>query len=451
MSIRFSMEPDVRVAWAGALRELKNLTSDSVGYKIYLEQAVPIKITGAKFTIAVPILIVKNMIEARYSDLIEAALERATGKGYILDVIIDSDPKKLQEQAIYPPTDPTTIGVNSVNPKYTFENFVIGSSNELACSAAISAAEKPGYIYNPLFLYGRSGLGKTHLLHAIGNRIKENHPDYNIMYATSETFTSEFVNSLKDETQMDFKKKYRSVDVLLIDDVQFIERTEATQEEFFHTFNALYAQNKQIALTSDRRPSDLMTLEERLRTRFSQGLTTDLSVPNYETRLAILKRKAQEHHVVIPDVVLEYIAERIKSNIRELEGCLLKIMSMSQLSDNTMTIEYAETVIKSILPEDGIIKITPDKIMDRVASFYKITKDDLTGKTRVKSFAFPRQVGMYLCNKLTDMNYKMIGNAFGGKDRSTVDHNVKKIEELLKTDESLKADINYIINDLETI
>lgn len=445
---------DVRVIWNQALNEIKVMTEDSVGYRVHIESAYPIRENGKKFTLAVPLTINKNMIERRYKDYIEAAIERVSGTVFTLEVIVAEDPKALQEEEFYPPKrdyDPTKIGVNSVNPSYTFDNFVIGSSNELATAAAISTAEKPGYIYNPLFLYGKSGLGKTHLLHAIGNRIKENHPDYNIMYVTSETFTSEFINALRYEQTMDFKKKYRSADVLLIDDVQFIERTEATQEEFFHTFNALYALNKQIVITSDRKPNDLVTLEERLRTRFSQGLTTDLSVPNYETRVAILRKKAEQHRVVIDEKVLAHIAERIKSNIRELEGALLKIISMSQISKNYVTVEYAETVIKSILPEDGIVKITPDKIMDKVASFYNISKEDLTGKAKVKNFAFPRQVAMYLCHKLTDMNYKMIGNAFGGKDRSTVDHNVKKIEAELIKNADLKADINYIINDLESI
>ena len=448
-----SIHQDVRISWRAAIDQIKKDGDYSVGLGVYLDGALPIKIDGFKFIIAVPILISKTMIDARYKELIELALEMTTGKGYVLETVVCEDPKKMQDDEIYPHHDenPTTIGVNSVNKNYTFDNFIIGSSNNVATAAALSIAENPGKVYNPFFLYGKSGLGKTHLLHAIGNKIKDYYPDMNIIYVTSETFTSEFVDALKYGTTMDFKKKYRNAEVLLVDDIQFIERTEATQEEFFHTFNALYALNRQIVITSDRRPSDLIMLEERLRTRFLQGLTTDLSVPNYETRLLILKDKARNFNVNISEEVLEYIAERIKSNIRELEGALLKIVSMSQISNITVDIDYAEDVIKSILPGEGIVKITPDKIIERVSSFYKITPEDLTGKAKVKNFAFPRQVGMYLCHRLTDMNFKMIGNAFGGKDRSTVDHNVKKIETQLEINPELKEDINFIIRDLEKI
>ena len=448
-----SIHQDVRISWNSVIKQMKEDGEYSVGLGVYLEGAKPIKIDGFKFIVAVPILISKKMIDARYKELIEWELAKITGKNYMLVTVVSDDPQKMQDDVIYPHHDenPTTIGVNSVNENYTFDNFVIGSSNNVATAAAYSTAEHPGKMYNPLFLYGKSGLGKTHLLHAIGNKIKQDHPDMNIIYVTSETFTSEFIDALKYGTTMDFKRKYRNAEVLLIDDVQFIERTEATQEEFFHTFNALYALNRQIVITSDRRPSDLIMLEERLRTRFSQGLTTDLSVPNYETRLLILKNKAQNYKANISEEVLEYVAERIKSNIRELEGALLKIVSMSQLSNIVVDINYAEEVIKSILPGDGIVKITPDKIIERVASFYKITPEDLTGKAKVKNFAFPRQVGMYLCHRLTDMNFKMIGNAFGGKDRSTVDHNVKKIEMMLEIKPELKEDINYLIKDLEKI
>lgn len=288
-------------------------------------------------------------------------------------------------------------------------------------------------------------------MQAIGNRIIKTQPEMKVIYVSSEQFTNEFIDALKDKRTLEFKRKYRGVDVLLIDDVQFLERTESIQEEFFHTFNDLYSMNKQIVLTSDRKPGELVVLEERLRTRFSQGLIIDITVPNYETRVAILKKKAEVQHVVIDEEVLAYLANRIKSNIRELEGALLKIISISEISHREINIELAEYVLKSILPEDGIVKITPDKIMDKVSVFYNITKDDLTGKIKTKNVAFPRQIAMYLCNKLTDMNFGMIGKAIGNKDRTTVMHNVKKIESEITTNEALKADINYIIKDLESI
>ncbi len=433
---------------------MENNINSTVGYKIHVKDAVtPVLFENSVFLIAVPMSINKNMIEFRYKKDIEAALERITGKKINLSVMVSehTDAEKIIEQKNTPEISSEQFGLDMVNPKYTFENFVIGSSNEYATAAAISATEQPGYIYNPLFLYGNSGLGKTHLMHAMGNRIKENHPDFNIIYVTSEFFTNEFIASLKEFTTAEFRKKYRAADVLLVDDVQFLETKEATQEEFFHTFNDLYSLNKQIVLTSDRKPSDLTVLEERLRTRFSQGLIIDITIPNYETRMAILQKKAEFQNTVISEEVLGYIADRIKSNIRELEGALLKIISMSEMSHREINIELAEEVLKSILPKDGIVKITPDKIMDKVSVYYKITKDDLKGKIKTKNISVPRQVAMYLCKKLTDMNYSMIGNVFGGKDRTTVLHNVNKIEKEMESNEALKSDIKYIIKDLESI
>ncbi len=433
---------DINEIWDKVLEIVKSTVNSIVGYNVHIKSSTPVSFTDSVFTICVPISINKNMIEFRYRNCIETALEKVTGVKYTLNVtILGEDP---EEEKKLPVSD-------TVNPKYTFENFVIGSSNEYAAATAISTAEKPGYIYNPLFLYGNSGLGKTHLMQAIGNRIIKTQPEMKVIYVSSEQFTNEFIDALKDKRTLEFKRKYRGVDVLLIDDVQFLERTESIQEEFFHTFNDLYSMNKQIVLTSDRKPGELVVLEERLRTRFSQGLIIDITVPNYETRVAILKKKAEVQHVVIDEEVLAYLANRIKSNIRELEGALLKIISISEISHREINIELAEYVLKSILPEDGIVKITPDKIMDKVSVFYNITKDDLTGKIKTKNVAFPRQIAMYLCNKLTDMNFGMIGKAIGNKDRTTVMHNVKKIESEITTNEALKADINYIIKDLESI
>ena len=442
---------DINKIWNDVLKSVENNINSTVGYNIHVKDAAtPVLFENSVFLVAVPMSINKNMIEFRYKKDIEAALERITNQKVTLNVIIsdNTDIEKILEQKN---ENIEAQSLNTVNPKYTFENFVIGSSNEYATAAAISATEQPGYIYNPLFLYGNSGLGKTHLMHAMGNRIKENHPNYNIIYVTSEYFTNEFITSLKEFTTAEFRKKYRAADVLLVDDVQFLETKEATQEEFFHTFNDLYSLNKQIVLTSDRKPSDLTVLEERLRTRFSQGLTIDITIPNYETRVAILQKKAELHNVVISEEVLGYIANRIKSNIRELEGALLKIISMSEISKCEINIQLAEDVLKSILPEDGIVKITPDKIMDKVAIYYKVTKNDLKGKSKTKNISVPRQVAMYLCKKFTDMNYGMIGNVFGGKDRTTVLHNVNKIEKEIITNEALKSDINYIIKDLESL
>ena len=271
------------------------------------------------------------------------------------------------------------------------------------------------------------------------------------MYIPTENFTNEFVECIKNYKMAEFRKKYRNADVLMVDDVQFLQNREGFQEEFFHTFNDLHSLNKQIVLTSDRKPSELVTLEERLRTRFSQGLQIDITVPNYETRLAILKKKSELNNYNISSDILEYIADRIKSNVRELEGALLKVVSIAQLSHKEIDIELTKYAIESILPKDGIVKITPDKIMDKVSTFYDVTKEELIGKSRVKTLVVPRQVAMYLCSKLTDMNAGMIGKTFGNKDRTTVIHSVQKIEGDLETDPVLKTNIDYIIKDLQTL
>lgn len=434
---------DINKVWAEVLENVKNTVNSAVGYNVHVKYSVPVSATESVFTIQVPISINKNMIEFRYKDCIEASLEKITGKKYNLKVIIDGEEIEEPEEQL-PICD-------TVNPKYTFENFIAGSSNEYAWATAISTAENPGYIYNPLFIYGNSGLGKTHLMHAIGNRIIHNNPQLKVLYVTSEHFTNDFINALKEKKMSEFKNNYRTVDVLLIDDIQFLHNKEGIQEEFFHTFNDLYSMNKQIVITSDRKPSELKNLEERLVTRFSQGLPIDVNVPELETRVAILKKKVEMQDINIDPKVLLYIAERIKSNIRELEGALLKIISISEISHKEINVELAEYVIKSILPEDGIVKITPDKIMDKVSVFYNITKNELMGTRKTKNVTLPRQIAMYLCKKLTDMNYSSIGRVIGGKERTTVYSNINKIEKELLHNTELKEDINCIIKDLESI
>lgn len=435
---------DIAELWEQIFDIVKMKSENTVGLNVHMRDAVPVSIDNTAFTISVPMSINKNMIQFRYKDCIESAIEQVTAQKLSLNIIVSGEePSETHEEK---PID----AANRINPKYTFENFVIGASNEYATAAAISTTEKPGYIYNPLFLYGNSGLGKTHLMYAIGNRIHENNPKANIIYVTSEVFTNEFITAVREGKGEEFRKKYRSADVFLVDDVQFLENKEATQEEFFHTFNELYSLNKQIVLTSDRKPRDLITLEDRLRTRFSQGLTIDITVPNYETRVAILQKKASQHNVNIDIDVLGYIAERIKSNVRELEGILIKMISISEISGKPIDHSLADYVLKSYLPKTGIVKITSDKIMEKVSLFYNITVADLTGKVRTSNVAVPRQVAMYLCHKLTDMNFTVIGKAFGNKDRTTVMHNVRKIESDLETNESLKSDIGYIMKDLQS-
>ena len=448
---------DCNKIWSDVQELIKKAVEAEVSYVVHIKPAKAVSFENSGFTVAVPSSINKNMIEFRFKNKIESILETYTGQKVTLQIILDDETDEflksikqtedtISMSATHQRTDNSTL-----NEKYTFETFVIGSSNEYAASAAISTSENPGRIYNPLFLYGNSGLGKTHLMCAIGNKIKKEHPDYKVVYIPTENFTNEFVECIKNYKMAEFRKKYRNADVLMVDDVQFLQNREGFQEEFFHTFNDLHSLNKQIVLTSDRKPSELVTLEERLRTRFSQGLQIDITVPNYETRLAILKKKSELNNYNISSDILEYIADRIKSNVRELEGALLKVVSIAQLSHKEIDIELTKYAIESILPKDGIVKITPDKIMDKVSTFYDVTKEELIGKSRVKTLVVPRQVAMYLCSKLTDMNAGMIGKTFGNKDRTTVIHSVQKIEGDLETDPVLKTNIDYIIKDLQTL
>lgn len=446
---------DFEKIWSDLQESIMQAVGTEVSYMVHIKPAQAISFKDSVFTISVPNSINKNMIDFRFKNKIEGILEAYTGQKITLQVILDGETEGFLNQEKNSNNENISSdeheNASSFNEKFTFENFVIGTSNEYAAAAAISAAENPGRIYNPLFIYGNSGLGKTHLMCAIGNKIKKEHPDYKVIYIPTENFTNEFVKCIRDYKMEEFRKKYRTADVLLVDDVQFLQNREGFQEEFFHTFNDLYSLNKQIVLTSDRKPSELVTLEERLRTRFQQGFNIDVTIPNYETRLAILRKKAEINQYDTSSEVLEYIADRIKSNVRELEGVLLKVNSLAQLSHKKVDIELTKYTIESILPKDGIVKITPDKIMDKVSTFYTITKDELIGKSRVQSLVVPRQVAMYLCSKLTDMNAGMIGKTFGNKDRTTVLHSVEKIEKSLKTDNVLKTNIDYIIKDLQAL
>lgn len=446
---------DCTKIWEELQDAIRNAVEAQVSYTVHIKPAKAVSFEDSVFTIAVPSSINRNMIEFRFKSKIESILEAYTGQKITLIVMLEEELKNMNETGGSDNEEETTSVQAykkdlSINEKFTFENFVIGSSNEYAASAAISTSENPGHIYNPLFLYGNSGLGKTHLMCAIGNKIKKEHPDYKVVYITTENFTTEFVDCIKNYKMDEFRKKYRTADVLLVDDVQFLQGRDGFQEEFFHTFNDLHSLNKQIVLTSDRMPQELVKVEERLITRFSQGLTFDISVPDFDTRLAILRKKAEINNYKVSDDILYYIADRIKSNVRELEGALLKVISIGQLSHKEIDIELTKFAIESILPKDGIVKITPDKIMDKVSTFYNVTKEELLGKSRVISLVLPRQVAMYLCKKLTDMNAGMIGKTFG-KDRTTVLHSVEKIEKDLTTDKILKTNIDYIIKDLQSL
>lgn len=438
---------DNKQIWSAALSYIRKDINSVVGFNTYIMDIVPISFDGEIFTGGVSNLICKSMVEIRYREMIEKALSKILARPVTFLIVLKDEYKEPPKKEI-----PKNNTKTNLNPKYTFDNFIVGSSNEFATAIAMSTAKNPGQeINNPLFLYGDSGLGKTHLMQAIGNEIVKQYPEKKVVYVTSEKFTNDMIESLHIKDMGSFRQLYRNVDVLLIDDIQFIENKQGVQEEFFHTFNELHQNNKQIVLTSDRMPRELVTLDLRLKTRFEWGLSIDIIKPDYETRVAILKKKAESQNVYINEEVLSYIAERIDSNVRELEGALLKIISYAGMKQTEITKEIAEMVIKSIIPEDGIIKVTPKKIIECVCAYYNIPEEELLGKLKQKNIAFPRQVAMYLCKTLTDMNFPMIARVLGNRDRTTVMYGVDKIMASLKNDNALKADIEAITKDINSI
>lgn len=437
--------------WSASLTYIQNEINSAVGFNTYIKDIVPLSFDGTNFVVGVSTSICKNMIDIRYTDIIEKCISRITASEVKLLIVLKDEYKEPEIKEEIKPEIKNNPS-SGLNPRYTFDNFVVGTSNEYATAIAMSTAKYPGQEKNnPLFLYGASGLGKTHLMQAIGNEILKNDPQMNVVYVTSEHFTNDMIESIQQKDMGTFRQLYRNVDVLLIDDIQFIENKQGIQEEFFHTFNDLYLNNKQIVLTSDRMPKDLVTIEERLKTRFEWGLNIDITKPDYETRVAILKKKAQSQNVYISEDVLSYIAERIDSNVRELEGALLKIISYAGIKNSNVNMEIAEIAIRSIVPEDGIIKITPNKIIESVCSYYKIPEDELLGKSKQKNIALPRQIAMYLCKTLTNLNFVMIAKAMGDRDRTTVMYGVDKIMEMAKSDPILKADIEAISKDINSI
>lgn len=335
----------------------------------------------------------------------------------------------------------------SLNPKYIFDTFVVGPNNNLAHAAALAVAESPGEVYNPLFIYGGVGLGKTHLMHSIAHHILDNNSAAKVLYVTSEKFTNELIESIRNvgTTPTSFREKYRTNDVLLIDDIQFIIGKESTQEEFFHTFNALYEEKKQIIISSDKPPKDILTLEERLRSRFEWGLTVDIQSPNYETRMAILRKKEELDGLTIEDEILHYIATNVKSNIRELEGALTKIVALSRLKKAEITILLAEEALKDLISPDNKKTVTPELIVDVVAEHYGTTPEEIYSDNRSRNVAYPRQISMYLCRKLTSLSLTDIGKMMGNRDHSTVLHGCTKIEKDLKKSPAFYNTVDVLI------
>lgn len=367
-----------------------------------------------------------------------------------INMIEDTEPvKPVQAQA----HTQTFSGETGLNPKYTFDTFVVGNSNMLTHAACIAVADNiandmPTRLYNPLFIYGGAGLGKTHLMHAIGNHILGHKPDTKITYVSSEKFTNEMIDAIKDGSNKSFRDKYRNVDVLLIDDIQFLSKKEGTQEEFFHTFNTLYEANKQIIISSDRPPNEIPKLEERLRTRFAMGLPTDIQPPDLETRIAILRKKAQADNLSITDDVFDYIAENIQSNIRELEGVLTRLSAYSSLSKRKIDLNLTKECLQNLITPNEPVVVTGERIQEKVAEFYQIRVDDFKAKKRTKNIAYPRQIAMYLCREMTDLSLPKIGELFGGRDHTTVLHAYDKIMAELKNDQNLQGTINKLKNSI---
>ncbi len=389
----------------------------------------------------------KNIIVSKYTDLLTNTFNYLTNKECTVS-IVSREELETESNNTDPAIKieaPINYATTNLNPKYTFSTFVVGNNNRFAHAAALAVAEAPAASYNPLFIYGGVGLGKTHLMQAIGNEILKNNKNSKILYVTSEVFTNELINAIKDNTSEHFRNKYRNIDVLLIDDIQFIAGKERIQEEFFHTFNTLYESGKQIILSSDRTPKDIPLLEDRLKSRFEWGIIADISNPDYETRLAILRKKAQLDNIIIDDDILSSIATRIDSNIRELEGTLNKLIATASLTNNQITMEMAEKAINDIVAQQEKV-ISAEFIQETVGKYFNINPKDLKGSKRSNDITFPRQIAMYLCRNVANMSLPQIGKDFGKRDHTTVMHACNKIEKEIKTNSNTKLIVESVKN-----
>ncbi len=492
-------ETDLAEVWARSLEDLNGMQIEA-HQRAWLKLTRPLGLVENTALIATPNEFVKEQLETRLRTLITHALSRELGRSIQLAVTVDpaTDVRPLPAESGEPPDgaeqpDPGAAqpagprlhgtapgqhdraagtrqaGSNGatappkparpgggpaaarpaatrLNPKYTFETFVIGSSNRFAHAAAVAVAEAPAKAYNPLFIYGDSGLGKTHLLHAIGHYAQIFYQGVKVRYVSSEEFTNDFINMIRDGKQDGFRRRYRDVDVLLVDDIQFLENKEGTQEEFFHTFNTLHNASKQIVISSDRAPKRLVTLEDRLRSRFEWGLLTDVQPPELETRIAILRKKAEQEGLNAPPEVLEYIASRISTNIRELEGALIRVTAFASLNRQSVDLQLAEIVLKDLIPEAQGPQITASMIMGQTASYFGLSIDDLCGTSRSRVLATARQIAMYLCRELTDLSLPKIGQQFGGRDHTTVMYADRKIRSLMAERRSIYNQVTELTN-----
>lgn len=418
--------------WEKALTIIKDYLSKP-SFETWFKTTEVIEENEEKLKIGVISEFAKDWLRSNYLSLIKEVLRAVAGKEIEVEFVVLKKDDDIEEVKI---EQKNSFGLNE---NYTFENFVVGDSNKLAHAASMAVAKNPGRSYNPLFIYGGVGLGKTHLIQAIGHYIIKTKPALKVTYVTSEVFTNEVINSIQKNKMNEFHEKYRNIDCLLIDDIQFLAGKERTQEEFFHTFNTLHNNYKQIVITSDRVPKEIPTLEDRLRSRFEWGLMVDIAPPDFETRVAILKKKAEKEKIFVPDDVFNFIAERITSNIRELEGALIRILAHASLSNQEITLDYAKKVLSGIYDKVKKVDLSPDKIKTTVADYFSLSVKDLEGERRSQDYVVPRQIAMYLIRELTNCSLPQIGEIFGGRDHSTVLHSIEKIKKELKKDENLRA------------
>ena len=445
---------DLAEIWIKFTDKFKESVSEKV-FDVWINPIMPLEVTDTYYKVAVQNNFFKKVIEEKYAKTIESILSSIMEKNItlIIDTIEESEGKQIIPE-IKPAEEPMRplfkaeredeIDESNLNPKYVFENYVMGNSNRFAYAAALAVANNPASTYNPLFLYGGVGLGKTHLMHAIGNRIKQNDPTMKVLYISSENFTNEIINSIYNKNTEAFRKKYRNIDCLIIDDIQFLKGKEQTQVEFFHTFNDLRDSNKQIIISSDRLPKEIETLEDRMRSRFDSGLIADIQPPDLETRMAILRQKAVNDKIELPNEVLTLLATSITSNIREIEGVYTKVVAYSSLMNVPVTLDITKKILDDMGNVVQVKQITFESITQAVAEHYHIKVDELFNKKRTQNIAYPRQIAMYLCRELADMSYPRIGELFGGRDHTTVIHAYEKISNKSKIDSKLQNDLNAL-------
>jgi len=435
--------------WQETLKKIKEkLTNPS--FKTWFSDTKPIELNDKnQLIIEVPNEFIKDWLQNRYKDLIAEILKTLTNNPWVPFFFTTEELQNLDKKTTPQKDDIKEVEkkeYNGLNPKYVFDTFVVGNSNRFAHAASLAVAEAPAKAYNPLFIYGDVGLGKTHLMQSIAHFILDHTPDSKVMYVSSETFTNELINSIKDDSTIEFREKYRNIDILLVDDIQFLAGKERTQEEFFHTFNALHESSRQLIISSDRPPKEIPTLEERLRSRFEWGLITDMQKPDLETRIAILRKKADLEKLEIPNEVIIYIANKIQSNIRELEGALIKVIAYSSLVDREIDVDLAQEALKDLVSKNNKLgkKIDIDLIQKVVTNYYNLQIEDMKSKKRTHNLAFPRQIAMYLSRELTELSLPQIGEEFGGRDHTTVIHAHNKIEQKCENEVDFKTTVNKL-------